>query len=764
MSKLWIVHRQARRRVALARLAGLAPSEVEAGAPTSAAFAEAAPPTALLLGLEDDFEPELEFLHRHRSTLEGVRRLFVVRPEDVDEAVRLTGARPDEIVAGAPDPRRLRAFLLSARAHRRAEPLAARRDRERIARRFSTWFGELDLPGLMRTLDPSLAAWPLLVRGAPGSGRSLVARYVERYRVATAPGPTLRVDARTIVDVAELDERRRAREARADRPVTTIWIDELDALPPSVQRGLAEWIRFGVGPDGPSPADLRWVATAGPSDASGLHDRLEPILVGAFAPLIVVVPALADRPEALALFAERVVAEWAERAGGLPRLLSDEALDALEAHAWAGDRAAVEALLRGALAATARETILASDLATTPEDGSVEDTGGAEGSRAEDERIGAEAFARAPEIAPVDAVESGEDGDGDEDDESYDDAYGEEYEGEDDEEGEEDDEEPYDDAEEPHEDDGTPIVDAAPGDEPGLLEAAFLEGLEPPVADAAASGGEGDDGGGGEDHSTHDGADEAPFAGTALTPEGDVSSDLASESFRIAASGRGIEGDGGDPRWRRLARSLSHEIRNPLVSIKTFTELLPEHFEDDAFRERFTELVGRDVAHIDEVIGRLARAAEGGETKPGAVDVSAMIEGLLDARRETVGRRRLLVLQELERDAPLAWAEPNALEGALSGLIDRALASLPERGDLFIATRHIDRGPDGTPRLRVLLRHHHPELGGGDRSGVADVGAASNAIEYVLAETIVESAGGQLTIDTTDARETLILVDLRTPE
>ena len=95
------------------------------------------------------------------------------------------------------------------------------------------------------------------------------------------------------------------------------------------------------------------------------------------------------------------------------------------------------------------------------------------------------------------------------------------------------------------------------------------------------------------------------------------------------------------------------------------------------------------------------------------------------------------------------------------------MAALPERGDLFVATRRIDRAADGQPRLRVLLRHHNPEqspaLGGGDTSALSDVSAAAHVLEYVLAETIIEASGGQLTIDTTDPHETLILVDLRTP-
>jgi hypothetical protein len=215
--------------------------------------------------------------------------------------------------------------------------------------------------------------------------------------------------------------------------------------------------------------------------------------------------------------------------------------------------------------------------------------------------------------------------------------------------------------------------------------------------------------------------------------------------------------------WRRLARSLSHEIRNPLVSIRTFAELLPEHFEDETFRARFTELVGKDVEHISDVLTRLSNITESESPETGPVDVSALIEALLDDRRDRIARGRLLVLRELERDAPLAWVEASGLKVALAGLLDRALESLPERGDLFVATRRIERGADGQPRLRILLRHHNPAGVGQSDAALAEFDPTANVLEYVLAESVVEACGGSLTIDATDAQETLILIDLRTP-
>ncbi len=696
MSKLWIVHRNPRRLEALTRLSGLAAPDLVCGGPTGDEFLGAPAPAAILIGVEGDFELELEFLHRHRRLLERSKRRLLSVPEDVEEARRLFGASAEEILDSLPSERVLRALVLSAVAHRNAESLAERRDRERIAHRFASWFGDLEVPGLLRALDPALASLSLLVRGVPGSGRTLIARYVELFRVHGAPGPTMRVHAQELVDIHDLVSRLQTR-TDADLPsVRTIWIDEIDSLGVSAQRTLAEWIRHDATPSGAIASGLRWVATAGPSR---LSESLHPDLERAFSPLCLHVPSLADHPGTLAPFAEQIASNWTAIVGGIPRRIGSSAIIALEAHSWSGDRSAVEAVLRAALAASSQDPIEEVDL--NPSQASF-------GAYASDDE-GTVSEAEKPIEQAVFA--------------SLDDAT----------------------STAAHE---FSAENEAPTESFDDFERAFLEDL--PAA---------------EPNPTPD-----PLA-THIAAGRDADAGLSEESLRIA-DGEGRETGGAEPetpsrnadaKWRRLARSLTHEIRNPLVSIRTFAELLPENFADESFRERFTELVGRDVAHIDEVVSRLASAAEWKTNMAGPVDVSEMIESLLDERRDRIARGRLLVLRELERDAPIAWADAHGLEIALSGLLDRALASLPERGDLFVATRRIEHTADGAPRLRVLLRHHNPELAAFDESGLEELASTANVLEYVLAETIVESSGGSLTIESTDAWETLILVDLRTP-
>ena len=54
-----------------------------------------------------------------------------------------------------------------------------------------------------------------------------------------------------------------------------------------------------------------------------------------------------------------------------------------------------------------------------------------------------------------------------------------------------------------------------------------------------------------------------------------------------------------------LGASLAHEIRNPLVTIKTFVQLLPSRHQDVGFRDKFFKLMGDEVARIDRLTEQL---------------------------------------------------------------------------------------------------------------------------------------------------------------
>lgn len=79
----------------------------------------------------------------------------------------------------------------------------------------------------------------------------------------------------------------------------------------------------------------------------------------------------------------------------------------------------------------------------------------------------------------------------------------------------------------------------------------------------------------------------------------------------------------------RIIARIADEIKNPLVSISTFMELIGERYEDAEFRQKFSTVVGRDVKRLTQVFERLVALVGESEYKFEPVDVGAVVEKCL---------------------------------------------------------------------------------------------------------------------------------------
>ena len=85
--------------------------------------------------------------------------------------------------------------------------------------------------------------------------------------------------------------------------------------------------------------------------------------------------------------------------------------------------------------------------------------------------------------------------------------------------------------------------------------------------------------------------------------------------------------------WRELAGAVSHEIRNPLVAIKTFTQLLPARYTDENFRLEFREMVTREVGRLDGIVSQIEGFAHPAAGEVGQADLSAVLQEAADHAR-----------------------------------------------------------------------------------------------------------------------------------
>jgi DNA-binding NtrC family response regulator len=632
MFTVWIVHRDDRARAALVRLVGS--SDAVIGRPSDPIFEAAPAADVVVLGLAGDWEAELEFAHRQRSRLAQAHWVLIGNKDEADAAYSQFDQLAADFLAYPPRADDLARAARPALAHR--PPLSERARRESAAARFSRWLADLELPELLRALDPRLAEVPVLVRGEPGTGRGTLVRYLHHFG-GTAGGALAHIPCAADTSVREIETALIALGRVHPRVSSqSVWLDEVGALAPRAQRELATWLEGGR-PRGVRTPTLRWMAS---TDTTG--PALEAPLARALGTIEIRLPPLRERSERIERIAEDVAAAWARARRESPRRFDADARAFLCEYPWPGNLRELEAVVEQTLASTARDPISIDDLVL-------------EGSA----------------LAPLDASAV-----------------------------------------------GTLLPD-------GERESAEPEHRAQPSAP---------------------GESVAPAARRA--PAADLPMHRA-EPPRIRED---------DPGLRRLANALIHQVRNPLATIRTFTELLPERFDDPDFRARFPEMVREDVGRIHGLLARLEELASLDAPRREKVDVAELISDLLEQRREAFRERHHLVLKELDSSRPTALADSAQLRLAFEALFDKALAIVPERGDLYIASRRHEGSGSNGATVRVLLRFHDPSAGGENA-----LGPLQNSIELLIAELIVRAQGGRLTLGASEAEERVLVVDLPAP-
>jgi nitrogen-specific signal transduction histidine kinase/GAF domain-containing protein len=125
--------------------------------------------------------------------------------------------------------------------------------------------------------------------------------------------------------------------------------------------------------------------------------------------------------------------------------------------------------------------------------------------------------------------------------------------------------------------------------------------------------------------------------------------------------------------WSDLAASMSHEVRNPLVAIKTFAQLLPERFDDADFRNEFNSIVVREIDRLDKIVTQINNFAHPPEIVLKAIDVREPLRRSLEIARSRFGLNGGVEVEtSLPKDLPHILGDETALAEAFAHLVANA--------------------------------------------------------------------------------------------
>jgi two-component system nitrogen regulation sensor histidine kinase GlnL len=157
-----------------------------------------------------------------------------------------------------------------------------------------------------------------------------------------------------------------------------------------------------------------------------------------------------------------------------------------------------------------------------------------------------------------------------------------------------------------------------------------------------------------------------------------------------------------------LAAGMAHEIKNPLVSIKTFTQLLPERYEDDDFRQTFFSLVGGEVKRIDRIVNQLLRFSRPAKPNLTATRLHEVIDSALKLMTQQLRQKNISLTLSLDASSDSIRADGDQLSQALINLFLNAIEAMTDGGRLTVRTKGVN--PNGFSNAFTSERLVPPQI------------------------------------------------------
>ena len=123
--------------------------------------------------------------------------------------------------------------------------------------------------------------------------------------------------------------------------------------------------------------------------------------------------------------------------------------------------------------------------------------------------------------------------------------------------------------------------------------------------------------------------------GLQLTP-------MSAETTKQKPAGNGDENTR-MPDLNVVIHELAHEFKNPMVTIKTFAQLLGDRYDDGNFRARFQEVVGSDVERMDDLLEVMIEFADFADPRTDFVALNEKLQAVIGEIADECAKRQIRI-------------------------------------------------------------------------------------------------------------------------
>jgi nitrogen-specific signal transduction histidine kinase len=214
--------------------------------------------------------------------------------------------------------------------------------------------------------------------------------------------------------------------------------------------------------------------------------------------------------------------------------------------------------------------------------------------------------------------------------------------------------------------------------------------------------------------------------------------------------------------WNQLASSMSHEIRNPLVAIKTFAQLLPQRYEDEDFRAEFGDQVTLEVDRLNQIINKINEFANPPKPLFHPIDIRKPIEFAVTRIQAEFNHENLQIHLSSDESDLQVNGDATSLEECIYHLLKNASENLDNKPGSRINVTVKGRSPQkGFGNLYIMVTDNgsgiNPSLRDKVYSPFSTIKARGMGLGLPIAKRTVIDHNGQIEIETSDGGTTVLI-------
>jgi DNA-binding NtrC family response regulator len=204
-----------------------------------------------------------------------------------------------------------------------------------------------------------------------------------------------------------------------------------------------------------------------------------------------------------------------------------------------------------------------------------------------------------------------------------------------------------------------------------------------------------------------------------------------------------------------LIHELAHEMKNPMVTIKTFAQLLDARYEDEDFRARFRDVVSSDIERMDDLLEIMIEFADFSQPRLDSLSLEERLRSTLDELREEFGKRQAAFRLQSSRTGTVILADENQLDYILKNVLSAVLSQAKAGSEIGVEIQQtgtviISYLREG-PRMASIAQYL------GSLSEAA--GESILPLRTLLAKQLIERIGGELAVDSTDPEREIVTME-----